>query len=46
MGPDLTGPLMNRPRTRYMEVATVTGDEAWESQTPIHAMITPSRLVD
>jgi len=30
----------------YAERATVTGDEAWESQTPIPAMISPSRLVD
>ena len=26
--------------------ATAVGNEAWESQTPIHAIITPSRLVD
>jgi Uma2 family endonuclease len=30
----------------YRELTTVTGDEAWESQTPIRAVITPSRLVD
>ncbi len=29
----------------YTEVATVTGDEAWESQAPVRAVITPSRLV-
>ncbi len=30
----------------YTEVASVAGDETWESQTPIRAVITPSRLVD
>jgi len=30
----------------YAERATVTGDEAWESQAPIRATITPSRLID
>jgi len=30
----------------YAEVATVVGDEAWESHTPIPALIVPSRLVD
>lgn len=30
----------------YAAVATVAGDEAWESETPIRAVITPSRLVD
>ena len=30
----------------YTDVATVMGDEAWDSQTPIRATITPSRLVD
>ena len=30
----------------YAERAIVTGDEAWESRTPIRAIITPSRLVD
>ena len=30
----------------YTEVATVIGDEAWESQNPVRAIITPSRLVD
>lgn len=31
---------------QYTEIATVVGNEAWESQAPIHAIITPSRLVD
>lgn len=30
----------------YAAVATVVGDDAWESQTPIRAVITPSHLVD
>lgn len=30
----------------YRELATVTGDEAWQSQTPIRAVVNPSRLVD
>ena len=30
----------------YEAVATLVGDEAWESQAPVRAVITPSRLVD
>lgn len=30
----------------YEAVATVAGDEAWESEAPVRAVITPSRLVD
>ena len=30
----------------YEVVATVVGDEAWESENPVRAVITPSRLVD
>ena len=30
----------------YEVVATATGDEAWESENPVRAVITPSRLVD
>jgi Uma2 family endonuclease len=30
----------------YEAVATVVGDEAWSSETPVRAVVTPSRLVE
>jgi hypothetical protein len=42
--PSLT--VLGLEEGRYVDVATVVGDEPWQCEQPVRATIIPARLVD